>query len=69
MLTRGDRHQPGHRRRHRLHRGEGPLPEWQHTDEGERTVKQALRKALLAYKLHRDQELFEKAYVYIKQYY
>jgi len=45
------------------------LPEWQHTDEGERTVKQALRRALLKYKLHRDQELFEKAYGYIKQYY
>jgi type I restriction enzyme R subunit len=45
------------------------FPEWQHTDEGERTVKQALRKALLSYKLHKDQELFEKAYGYIKQYY
>lgn len=45
------------------------FPEWQHTDEGERTVKQALRRALLTYKLHRDQELFEKAYGYIKQYY
>ncbi len=45
------------------------FPEWQHTDEGERTVKQALRRALLSYKLHRDQELFEKAYGYIKQYY
>ena len=45
------------------------FPEWQHTDEGERTVKQALRRALLGYKLHRDQELFEKAYGYIKQYY
>lgn len=45
------------------------FPEWQRTDEGERTVKQALRKVLLKYKLHRDQELFEKAYGYIKQYY
>ncbi len=45
------------------------FPEWQHTDEGERTVKQALRKVLLKYKLHRDQDLFEKAYGYIKQYY
>jgi type I restriction enzyme R subunit len=45
------------------------FPEWQHTDEGERIVKQALRKALLGYKLHKDQELFEKAYSYIKQYY
>jgi type I restriction enzyme R subunit len=45
------------------------FPEWQHTDEGERTVKRALRRALLQFKLHRDQELFEKAYGYIKQYY
>jgi type I restriction enzyme R subunit len=45
------------------------FPEWQHTDEGERTVKQALRKVLLKYKLHRDQDLFEKAYGYIRQYY
>jgi type I restriction enzyme R subunit len=45
------------------------FPEWQLTDEGERTVKQALRRALLSYKLHKDQELFEKAYGYIKQYY
>ena len=45
------------------------FPEWQHTDEGERIVKQALRRTLLRYRLHRDQELFEKAYSYIKQYY
>lgn len=45
------------------------FPEWQHTDEGERTVKQALRRTLLTYKLHKDQELFEKAYGYIRQYY
>jgi len=45
------------------------FPEWQQTNEGERTVKQALRRTLLRYKLHRDQELFEKAYGYIKQYY
>ena len=32
-------------------------------------MKQALRKALLQYKLHTDQELFDKAYIYIKQYY
>lgn len=45
------------------------FPERQHTDEGERTVKQALRCTLLKYKLHRDQGLFEKASGYIKQYY
>ena len=49
--------------------GKVRFPEWQRTDEGERTVKQALRRTLLKYKLHRDQELFEKAYGYIKQYY
>ena len=42
---------------------------WQRSTAGERDVKQALRKALLQYKLHTDQELFDKAYIYIKQYY
>lgn len=28
-----------------------------------------LRKTLLKYKLHTDQELFDRAYAYIKQYY
>jgi type I restriction enzyme, R subunit len=42
---------------------------WQHTSAGEREVQRALRRALLKYKLHRDQELFEQAYGYIKQYY
>ncbi|HEY5660673.1 MAG TPA: hypothetical protein VIR59_07795 [Gaiellaceae bacterium] len=42
---------------------------WQHTTAGEREVQRALRRALLKYKLHRDQELFEKAYGYLKQYY
>jgi type I restriction enzyme R subunit len=45
------------------------FPEWQLTIEGERTVKQALRQTLLKYKLHKDDELFEKAYGYIKEYY
>ncbi len=27
------------------------------------------RKTLLKYKLHKDQELFERAYAYVKQYY
>ncbi|TAM43600.1 MAG: HsdR family type I site-specific deoxyribonuclease [Gammaproteobacteria bacterium] len=45
------------------------FPEWQNTNAGERLVKQALRKALFKYKLHQDEELFEKAYGYIKQYY
>jgi type I restriction enzyme R subunit len=42
---------------------------WQATNAGERLVKQALRKALFKYKLHADEELFEKAYSYIRQYY
>jgi type I restriction enzyme R subunit len=42
---------------------------WQATAQGEREVKQALRRALLKYKLHTDQELFEKAYGYIREYY
>ncbi len=42
---------------------------WQATAQGEREVKQALRRALLKYRLHTDQELFEKAYEYIRQYY
>lgn len=42
---------------------------WQTTSSGEREVKQALRSALRKYKLHTDQDLFDKAYGYIRQYY
>jgi type I restriction enzyme R subunit len=42
---------------------------WQHTHAGEREVKMALRKTLFKYKLHQDQELFDRAYGYIRQYY
>jgi len=42
---------------------------WQTTAQGEREVKQALRRSLLKYKLHTDQDLFERAYGYIRQYY
>lgn len=45
------------------------FPDWQHTSQGERLVQKELRKALLKYKLHTDQELFDKAYGYIRQYY
>jgi len=45
------------------------FPGWQDTTQGEREVKQALRRSLLKYKLHTDQELFDKAYGYIRQYY
>ncbi|MBO2465047.1 type I restriction endonuclease subunit R [Actinomadura violacea] len=42
---------------------------WQRTGLGDRRVRQALRGVLLKYNLHRDDELFEKAYDYIRQYY
>ena len=42
---------------------------WKATTQGERTVQRELRKTLLKYKLHTDQELFDRAYAYIKQYY
>jgi type I restriction enzyme R subunit len=42
---------------------------WQHTSQGEREVKQALRRTLLKYRLHQDLELFGQAYGYIRQYY
>jgi type I restriction enzyme R subunit len=45
------------------------FPGWQGTQAGEREVKKVLRKALFKYKLHADEELFEKAYMYIRQYY
>jgi type I restriction enzyme R subunit len=45
------------------------FPGWQKTTTGEREVQQSLRKALLKYKLHKDQLLFDRAYGYIKEYY
>ena len=42
---------------------------WQNTHAGEREVKNALRKTLFKYKLHQDQDLFDRAYGYIRQYY
>ncbi len=42
---------------------------WQDTSAGQREVKKALRGVLLKYKLHGDQELFDRAYGYIQQYY
>lgn len=45
------------------------FPGWQQTTAGEREVQKALRKTLLKYQLHREHELFKKAYGYIKQYY
>ena len=45
------------------------FPGWQTTTGGEREVQKSLRKALLKYKLHTDQALFDRAYGYIKEYY
>ena len=45
------------------------FPGWQTTNAGEREVQQALRKTLLKYKLHKEAELFNKCYLYIKEYY
>ena len=42
---------------------------WQSTQSGKREIQKSLRKTLLKYQLHTDQELFEKAYSYIKEYY
>jgi type I restriction enzyme R subunit len=45
------------------------FPGWQQTSAGEREVQKALRKTLLKYHLHKDQDLFDRAFGYIKQYY
>jgi len=45
------------------------FPGWQQTAAGEREVQRALRRSLLRYKLHSDQDLFDRAYGYIVQYY
>ena len=45
------------------------FPGWQTTSSGERDVQKSLRKALLKYQLHKDQELFNRSYEYIKEYY
>jgi len=42
---------------------------WQNTIPGEREVQKSLRKTLLKYQLHKDDELFNKFYAYIKEYY
>ncbi len=44
-------------------------PGWQSTTSGEREVQKSLRRALMKYQLHKDQDLFERAYAYIKEYY
>lgn len=45
------------------------FPDWQNTSGGQREVQKALRAALRKFQLHTDQELFDKAYGYIREYY
>ncbi len=45
------------------------FPGWQTTQAGEREVQKALRKTLLKYKLHKETELFNRCYAYIREYY
>lgn len=42
---------------------------WQWTTTGEKEIKKVLRQTLLKYKLHKEQELFDKAYNYIREHY
>lgn len=45
------------------------FPGWQSTRQGEREVRKALRRTLSKYQLHRDEDVFNKAYEYIAEYY
>lgn len=45
------------------------FPGWQNTNKGEREVKIALRRTLAKYQLHKETELFNRAYGYIAEYY
>ena len=42
---------------------------WQFTISGEREIKQEITRVLLKHKLHKDKELFQKIYDYVKQHY
>ncbi len=42
---------------------------WQWTASGEKEIKMALRRTLLKYKLHKEQDLFDRAYAYIREHY
>ncbi len=45
------------------------FPNWQDTNKGQRLVKVELRRTLAKYQLHKDQDLFDRAYEYITEYY
>jgi type I restriction enzyme R subunit len=42
---------------------------WQQTFDGEHQVIKALRRILRKYNLHLEQEMFDRIYEYLKQYY
>lgn len=42
---------------------------WQNTNAGQKEIQKVLRQTLFKYKLHKEQELFEKAYGYIREHY
>jgi len=42
---------------------------WQNTHTGQKEIQKVLRQTLFKYKLHKEQELFEKAYGYIREHY
>lgn len=42
---------------------------WQNNHGGQREIQKVLRQTLFKYKLHKEQELFEKAYAYIREHY
>jgi type I restriction enzyme R subunit len=42
---------------------------WQENYGGQRDIQKVLRQTLFKYKLHKEQELFEKAYGYIREHY
>ena len=42
---------------------------WQTTTEGKKLVGKSLLETLLRYQLHKDKELYGRAYAYIEQYY
>jgi len=45
------------------------FPGWQDSSAGGKEVAKALRRSLLKYQLHKDQDLFDRAYGYIREYY
>lgn len=42
---------------------------WQWTNTGEREIKKAVRQVLLKFKLHKEQDLFDRSYGYIREHY